>query len=91
MNCDQSNMEKQIDAAQKQIQAITALSIAKGLDSLPPSLREMARLRLNQPEATLQQLSEMLDPPVTKSAVNHRLRRLVALAQDLEIQSNLNQ
>ena len=76
-------MEKQLDASQRQIEAIKALSIARGLDSLPPSLRQMAYLRLEKPEANLKQLGEMLDPPVGKSGVNHRLRRIVALAEEL--------
>ena len=84
MNCDQSNMDKQLDAAQKQIHAIAALSIWKGLDALPPPLKEIAQLRLSQPEATLEQLGQMLSPPISKSGVNHRLRRLVAMAQELE-------
>lgn len=84
MNCDQSNMEKQLDASQRQVEAIKALAIAQGLDSLPPSLRQMAYLRLDQPEANLKQLGDMLEPPVGKSGVNHRLRRLMALAQALE-------
>ena len=84
MNCDQSNMEKQLDASQRQVEAIKALAIARGLDSLPPSLKEIAYLRLEKPEANLKQLGDLLDPPIGKSGVNHRLRRLMALAQDLE-------
>lgn len=84
MNCDQSNMEKQLDASQRQVEAIKALAIAKGLDSLPPSLKEIAYLRLEKPEANLKQLGDLLDPPIGKSGVNHRLRRLMALAQELE-------
>ncbi|MBQ2699689.1 MAG: DNA-binding protein WhiA [Clostridia bacterium] len=84
MNCDQSNMEKQLDASQRQVEAIKALAIARGLDSLPPSLKEIAYLRLEKPEANLKQLGDLLDPPIGKSGVNHRLRRLMALAQELE-------
>lgn len=84
MNCDQSNMEKQLDASQKQVEAIKALAIARGLDSLPPGLREIAYLRLEKPEANLKQLGDLLDPPIGKSGVNHRLRRLMALAQELD-------
>ncbi len=84
MNCDTSNMEKQLDASRRQIEAIRALSLSKGLGTLPPSLQQVARLRLSQPEATLSQLGEMLDPPLGKSGVNHRLRRIVELSQALE-------
>ncbi len=86
INCDASNMEKQLDASRRQVDAITALSQQKGLGSLPPSLAQVAQLRLLHPDASLQQLGEMLDPPVGKSGINHRLRRIVALSQALEIQ-----
>ncbi len=85
MNCDASNMEKQLDASHRQIEAIRMLSLTKGLGSLPPSLEQVARLRLSQPEASLQQLGEMLNPPLGKSGVNHRLRKIVALYQALDI------
>ena len=84
MNSDTSNMEKQLDASRRQIEAIRALSLSKGLGTLPPSLQQVARLRLSQPEATLSQLGEMLDPPLGKSGVNHRLRRIVELSQALD-------
>ncbi len=84
MNCDTSNMEKQLDASNRQIEAIRALSLTKGLHSLPPSLQQIARLRLSQPEASLQQLGEMLTPPLGKSGVNHRLRKIVELSQALD-------
>ncbi len=84
MNCDASNMEKQLDASNRQVEAIRALSLKGALDALPPSLRQVARLRLSQPDATLSQLGEMLDPPLGKSGVNHRLRRIVALSQALD-------
>ena len=85
MNCDASNMEKQLDASHRQIEAIRMLSMTKGLGSLPPTLEQIARLRLSQPEASLQQLGEMLNPPLGKSGVNHRLRKIVALCQALDI------
>ncbi len=85
MNCDASNMEKQLDASHRQIEAIRTLSMTKGLGSLPPALEQIARLRLSQPDASLQQLGEMLKPPLGKSGVNHRLRKIVALCQALDI------
>ena len=54
------------------------------LEGLPDKLREAARLRLDHPEDTLAQLAEQCDPPVTKSALNHRLRKLVELGSQLE-------
>ena len=64
---------------------IDAKSMEKstGFDELPESLREMAELRLQYPDATLKELGEYLDPPVGKSGVNHRLRKLSAIAEDL--------
>ena len=85
MNCDASNMEKQLDASHRQIEAIRTLSMTKGLGSLPPALEQIARLRLSQPDASLQQLGVMLKPPLGKSGVNHRLRKIVALCQALDI------
>lgn len=85
MNCDASNMEKQLDASQRQMEAIRMLSVTKGLGSLPPNLQQIARLRLSQPEASLQQLGEMMDPPLSKSGVNHRLRKIVDLFRALDI------
>ena len=57
-----------------------------GLDGLPESLQDMARIRLERPEATLKELGEALEPPVGKSGVNHRLRKLGQMADDLRQQ-----
>ena len=57
-----------------------------GLDGLPESLQDMARLRLERPEATLKELGQALEPPVGKSGVNHRLRKLGQMADDLRQQ-----
>ena len=54
-----------------------------GFEKLPDTLREIADLRLARPEATLKELGEVLDPPVGKSGVNHRLRKLGEMAEDL--------
>ena len=55
----------------------------RGLDSLPQNLREMALLRLEYPDAPLKELGSYLEPPVGKSGVNHRLRKLSAIAEEL--------
>lgn len=81
MNCDQHNMEKQLDASQAQQEAIRYLARVKGLNTLPPALQAVARARLSHPDATLQQLGESMDPPVGKSGINHRLRKIVSMAQ----------
>ena len=73
-----------LDAGQKQAEAIRRISLARGLFTLPPALREVARLRVENPDMSLQELGEMMDPPVGKSGVNHRLRRLMEIAQQVE-------
>lgn len=83
-NCDEHNSERMLDAGQKQSEAIRRLSLARGLFTLPPALREMARLRVENPDMSLKELGELADPPVGKSAVNHRLRRLMEIAGELE-------
>lgn len=80
-NCDHSNMLRQLSAAQKQISALQYLQEHDLLSALSPALRDMAQLRLNNPDASLEQLGEMLDPPLGKSGVNHRLRKIVQFAQ----------
>ena len=62
---------------------ITRIKETIGFDSLPENLQEIARARLERPEATLKELGESLNPPVGKSGVNHRLRKLSTLAETL--------
>ena len=83
-NCDEHNSEKMLDAGQQQAEAIRRISLAEGLFTLPKALREMARLRVENPDLSLQELGEMADPPLSKSGVNHRLRRLMEIADRLE-------
>ena len=75
-NCDEHNGDKMMEAAQRQADAIRRISLKQGLFTLPPALREIARLRLDNPEMSLKELGELMDPPVGKSGVNHRMRRL---------------
>ena len=79
VNCDAANLDKVVEAAQAQMEAIRKLERDKVLETLPDKLQEAARLRMDHPEDTLSQLAERCDPPVTKSALNHRLRKLVEL------------
>ena len=83
-NCDEHNSEKMIGAALRQIEAIKLISIHRGLSSLPPALEKMARLRLEHTEMSLTELGQLLDPPVGKSGVNHRMRRLMDVAAEIE-------
>jgi hypothetical protein len=80
VNCETANINKTVSAAVKQIEDISYIRDTIGLDNLPDNLREIARERLERPEATLKELGEALDPPVGKSGVNHRLRKLCDLA-----------
>lgn len=81
VNCDSANLEKSIDAAQSQIKSIRFLESQQLLEDLPEKLQETAKLRLENPHCTLTELADFFSPPLSKSALNHRLRKLVALAQ----------
>ena len=83
VNCETANINKTVSAAVKQIEDIRKIQSRMEFDELPESLREMAELRLQYPDATLKELGKYLDPPVGKSGVNHRLRKLSAIAEDL--------
>ena len=80
VNCDAANLDKAVDAAQGQIEAIYTLEQRGMLEGLPHKLKEAVDLRMAHPELTLSQLAELCDPPVSKSAFNHRLRKLMELA-----------
>ena len=82
LNCDSANLDKAVEAAQSQGAAIRKLEETGRLRRLPDKLRETAALRLEYPELSLSELAEIFDPPVTKSCLNHRLRKLVELAEE---------
>ena len=82
VNCDAANLDKAVEAAQIQLEAIRRLREDGRLNGLPDKLKQAAMLRLENPEDTLSQLAELFDPPITKSALNHRLRKLVELARE---------
>ncbi len=84
VNCDSANLGKTVDAASRQLEAIESIRARVGFDRLPLPLREIAEVRLEHREASLQELGDLLDPPVGKSGVNHRLRRLIAYADALK-------
>ena len=83
VNCETANIAKTVNAASKQMEDIVLLRDVYGLHNLQPALREIAEVRLEYPEATLKELGELLDPPVGKSGVNHRLRKLSELASKM--------
>ena len=82
-NCDEHNSERMLNAADEQIEAIKLISIQRGLFTLPPGLQEIARLRLEHTSLSLSDLGQLLDPPVGKSGVNHRMRRLMDIAKEI--------
>lgn len=82
LNCDEANLDKTVDAAQKQLTAIRALRETERLDALPPKLMEAARLREENPELNLSQLAALADPPVTKSTLNYRFKKIMELVNE---------
>ena len=80
VNCDTANVTKTVDAAAAQIEAINRLEAAGMVDSLSDKLKQTALLRMQNPELSITQLAEISTPPLTKSCLNHRLRKLVQLA-----------
>ncbi|HOO13287.1 MAG TPA: DNA-binding protein WhiA, partial [Bacillota bacterium] len=85
VNCETANLTKIINASVKQIENIEYIRDTVGLGSLPPNLREIAELRLNYPDASLKELGQMLTPPLGKSGINHRLRRIEELAEGIRL------
>lgn len=84
VNCETANMNKTIDAASRQIQNIQRIEDTVGLQALPEKLREVAELRLEHPEISLKELGEMLPSgPITKSGINHRIRKINEFAEKL--------
>lgn len=79
-NFETANISKTASAAALQLEAIRKIQRTQGLESLPEELRELALLRLENPEMSLRELGESLSEPISRSGVNHRLRRLLALA-----------
>ncbi|MGE5542083.1 MAG: DNA-binding protein WhiA [Bacillota bacterium] len=84
VNMETANIEKIADAGIRQVRDITSIRASIGLERLPQSLRSVALARLNHPEVSLEELGALMDPPLTKSAVNHRLRRIHKIALGLE-------
>lgn len=87
VNCETANISKTVSAAVKQIEDISYIRDQVGFSELSEGLREIAELRLNYPEASLVELGKLLSTPVGKSGVNHRLRKLSLLADELRTDS----
>ncbi|MBR5740580.1 MAG: DNA-binding protein WhiA [Firmicutes bacterium] len=83
INCDSANLDRAVDTALRQVEAIRKIAESRGLKSLEPKLREAAVLRLEHPDATIQALGEMCDPPLKKSGINGRLRKIEEIASKI--------
>ena len=83
-NCDDANISKVVEAAQEQLTAIRILQEKYLYEHLPAKLKQAAVAREKHPEASLTELSAMMEPPITKPAMNHRLKKLVQMAQEAE-------
>lgn len=84
VNCETANLTKTINASLRQVESINYIKDSVGLDYLPPSLKEIAELRINYPDLSLKELGQMLVPPVGKSGVNHRLRKIEEISKKLK-------
>ncbi len=82
-NCDDANTSKVVEAAQGQLAAIRILREKGRIDSLPPKLQQAAVARESNPELSLTELAAMMEPPITKPAMNHRLKKLVSMAKEI--------
>ena len=83
-NCDDANTSKVVEAAQEQLVAIRFLRQKGILDHLPGKIQQAAIARENNPEASLTELAAMMEPPISKPAMNHRIQKLLKLAQEAE-------
>lgn len=82
VNCETANIIKSVNAASRQVEDIKYLKSHNHFEALPEALKQMGEVRLNNPDVPLKDLGNLLDPPVGKSGVNHRLRRLSELAEE---------
>jgi len=82
-NCDNANISRTADAAAQQLSAIKKLKASGTLDELAPKLKEIALLRLENPEASLRELEELMNGEISRSGINHRLKKLTELAKEL--------
>ena len=83
-NCDDANISKVVEAAQEQLAALRILREAQLLDKLPEKMKQAALARENNPSASLSELAAMMEPPITKPAMNNRMKKLVQLAKETQ-------
>lgn len=84
INCDMANADRAVNSASREIQAIKQIEKTMGIDFLKPKLKEIALLRLENPDASLKELGNMFDPPLPKSTVNNRLNKIIEIAKGIE-------
>ena len=84
LNFEMSNINKTVDAANFQVEAIELIEKTSGISSLPDNLQKIAKLRLENPESSLSELEKLLDEPISRSGINHRLNRIVKIAEDIK-------
>ena len=82
-NCENANIDKTVAAALVQAEAVRKIEQCVGLEVLPEDLRELCRLRLENPDFSLRALGESLNPPISRSGVNHRFQRILEIAESL--------
>ena len=82
VNCETANIGKTVSTAVRQIEDINLIDKHLGLENLPPQLQEIAAVRLEYPDTPLGSLGQYLDPPIGKSGVNHRLKKLAKIAEE---------
>ncbi len=90
-NCEMANLDKSLKASQKHIEDIQLIARTKGLDSLSDELREIAELRMENMESSLKDLGEMVNPPISRSGVNHRLNKLGKIADEIRNNGGKNE
>ena len=88
LNFEMSNISKTVDAANIQVEAIQYIESRTGISSLPENLQKIAYIRLENPESSLSELEKILDEPISRSGINHRLNRIVKFAEKLKTGDN---
>lgn len=82
-NFETANITRTVDAAMQQVEAIRKIERYRGMDSLPEQLRKVAVIRRDNPEMSLREIGEVIDEPISRSGINHRLRKIVEIAQEI--------
>ena len=87
-NCDTANISKTVNASISQTDDILTVDREIGLENIPPELREVAMIRLNNSDMTLREIGESLENPISRSGVNHRLKKISDMAKQIRSEKN---